>query len=386
MKIAMVGHKRIPSREGGVEIVVEELATRMVARGEQVVAYSRKGHNVAGSEFDNESNANNRPYVYKGVKIIPVATIDAKGLAALSSSFFATLKAIAARPDVIHYHAEGPCVMLRLAHWFGIRTVATIHGLDWQRAKWGRFASWYLKFGERTAARCADEVIVLSRNMQRYFRDTYGRETRFIPNGIERSQPVRADIITQRYGLEKDGYILFLGRIVPEKGVHYLIEAFKRLDTDKKLVIAGGASDSSEYYEQIQSAAAGDSRIILTGFVEGRMLRELYSNAYVYVLPSDLEGMPMSLLEAMSYGCCCLVSDIPECTEVVEDHAVVFRHGDVDDLERQLSALIAAPERVNAMRKNASEFVCAKYSWDSVTTRTLALYDSRFGTSAKGRR
>lgn len=386
MKIAFIGHKRIPSREGGIEIVVEELSTRMAAREHQVVVYNRKGHNVAGAEFDNESNRENRPYTYKGVKVIPVTTIDAKGMAALTSSFFATLKAIKARPDVIHYHAEGPCVMLRLAHWFGIRTVATIHGLDWQRAKWGRFASWYLKFGERTAARCADEVIVLSRNMQRYFRDTYGRETRFIPNGIERSQPVRADIITRRYGLEKDGYILFLGRIVPEKGVHYLIEAFKRLNTDKKLVIAGGASDSSEYYEQIQSAAASDPRIILTGFVEGRMLRELYSNAYVYVLSSDLEGMPMSLLEAMSYGCCCLVSDIPECTEVVEDHAAVFRHGDVDDLERQLSALIAAPERVNAMRKNASEFVCAKYSWDSVTTRTLALYDSRFGTSAKGRR
>lgn len=381
----MVGHKRIPSREGGVEIVVEELATRMVARGEQVVAYSRKGHNVAGSEFDNESNANNRPYVYKGVKIIPVATIDAKGLAALSSSFFATLKAIAARPDVIHYHAEGPCVMLRLAHWFGIRTVATIHGLDWQRAKWGRFASWYLKFGERTAARCADEVIVLSRNMQRYFRDTYGRETRFIPNGIERSQPVRADIITQRYGLEKDGYILFLGRIVPEKGVHYLIEAFKQLDTDKKLVIAGGASDSSEYYEQIQSAAAGDPRIILTGFVEGRMLQELYSNAYVYVLPSDLEGMPMSLLEAMSYGCCCLVSDIPECTEVVEDHAAVFRHGDVDDLGRHLSMLVADRERVVDMREQAAEYICFKYSWESVTDQTLRLYTSHRETSTEGR-
>ena len=386
MKIAFIGHKRIPSREGGIEIVVEELSTRMAARGHQVVVYNRKGHNVAGAEFDNESNRENRPYTYNGVKVIPVTTIDAKGMAALTSSFFATLKAIKARPDVIHYHAEGPCVMLRLAHWFGIRTVATIHGLDWQRAKWGRFASGYLKFGERTAARCADEVIVLSRNMQRYFRDTYGRETRFIPNGIERSEPVRADIITQRYGLEKDGYVLFLGRIVPEKGVHYLIEAFKRLDADKKLVIAGGASDSSEYYEQIQSATAGDPRIILTGFVEGRMLQELYSNAYVYVLSSDLEGMPMSLLEAMSYGCCCLVSDIPECTEVVEDHAAVFRHGDVDDLGRQLSALIAAPERVNAMRKNAAEFVCAKYSWDSVTTRTLALYDSRFGTSAKGRR
>lgn len=385
MKIAFIGHKRIPSREGGIEIVVEELSTRMAAREHQVVVYNRKGHNVAGAEFDNESNRENRPYTYKGVKVVPVTTIDAKGMAALTSSFFATLKAIKARPDVIHYHAEGPCVMLRLAHWFGIRTVATIHGLDWQRAKWGRFASWYLKFGERTAARCADEVIVLSRNMQRYFRDAYGRETRFIPNGIERSQPVRADIITRRYGLEKDGYILFLGRIVPEKGVHYLIEAFKRLDTDKKLVIAGGASDSSEYYEQIQSAAVSDPRIILTGFVEGRMLQELYSNAYVYVLSSDLEGMPMSLLEAMSYGCCCLVSDIPECTEVVEDHAVVFRHGDVDDLERQLSMLVADRERVVAMREQAAEYICSKYSWESVTDQTLRLYTSHRETSTKGR-
>lgn len=385
MKIAFIGHKRIPSREGGIEIVMEELSTRMAAQGHQVVVYNRKGHNVAGAEFDNESNRENRPYTYKGVKVIPVTTIDAKGMAALTSSFFATLKAIKARPDVIHYHAEGPCVMLRLAHWFGIRTVATIHGLDWQRAKWGRFASWYLKFGERTAARCADEVIVLSRNMQRYFRDTYGRETRFIPNGIERNEPVRADIIVRRYGLEKDGYILFLGRIVPEKGVHYLIEAFKRLDTDKKLVIAGGASDSSEYYEQIQSAAAGDPRIILTGFVEGRMLRELYSNAYMYVLPSDLEGMPMSLLEAMSYGCCCLVSDIPECTEVVEGHAVVFRHGDVDDLGRQLSMLVADRERVVAMREQAAGYICSKYSWESVTDQTLRLYTSYRETSTEGR-
>lgn len=385
MKIAFIGHKRIPSREGGIEIVVEELSTRMAARGHQVVVYNRKGHNVAGAEFDNESNRENRPYTYNGVKVVPVTTIDAKGMAALTSSFFATLKAIKARPDVIHYHAEGPCVMLRLAHWFGIRTVATIHGLDWQRAKWGRFASWYLKFGERTAARCADEVIVLSRNMQRYFRDAYGRETRFIPNGIERSEPVRADIITQRYGLEKDGYILFLGRIVPEKGVHYLIEAFKRLDADKKLVIAGGASDSSEYYEQIQSAVAGDPRIILTGFVEGRMLQELYSNAYVYVLSSDLEGMPMSLLEAMSYGCCCLVSDIPECTEVVEDHAAVFRHGDVDDLGRQLSMLVADHERVVAIREQAAEYICSKYSWESVTDQTLRLYTSHRETSTKGR-
>lgn len=374
MRIAFIGHKRIPSREGGIEIVVDELATRMAARGEQVIAFNRKGHNVAGTVFDNASNQNSKPFMYRGVKVIPVTTIDAKGLAALTSSFFATVKAIMARPDVIHYHAEGPCVPLRFAHWFGIRTVATIHGLDWQRAKWGKFASAYLKLGERTAATCADEVIVLSRNVQRYFKDTYGRDVRFIPNGIERNESVPVNEITRKYGLVKDGYVLFLGRIVPEKGVHYLIEAFKQLDTDKKLVIAGGSSDSAEYYEQIQSAAATDPRIVLTGFIEGQELAELYSNAYIYVLPSDLEGMPMSLLEAMSYGNCCLTSDIPECAEVVEDHAVTFRKGDVADLTAKLSNLLTDPSRVAKLQATAANYITQKYNWDKVVDQTLALY------------
>lgn len=171
MKIAFIGHKRIPSREGGIEIVVDELATRMVDRGHQVIAYNRSGHNVAGSEFDGVANGHGKRFSYHGVNVVSVPTIEGKGLAALSSSFFATLQAIKARPDVIHYHAEGPCVMLRLAHWAGIRTVATIHGLDWQRAKWGKFASAYLKFGERTAAKCADEIIVLSESMRQYFQE-----------------------------------------------------------------------------------------------------------------------------------------------------------------------------------------------------------------------
>lgn len=374
LKIAIIGHKRIPSREGGIEIVVDELATRMTARGNSVVAYNRKGHNVAGAEFDSSISASNKPFVWRGIRVVPVTTLDVKGLAALSSSFFATLKAIAAKPDVIHYHAEGPCVMLRLAHWAGIRTVATIHGLDWQRAKWGRFASTYLKFGERTAAKCADEVIVLSRNMQEYFKNTYGRDTRFIPNGIECQQPVAAQEITREYGLCKDDYLLFLGRIVPEKGVHYLIEAFRKLDTDKKLVIAGGSSDSTEYYEQIKQMAAQDPRIILTGFVQDRMLQELYSNAYIYVLPSDLEGMPMSLLEAMSYGNCCLTSDIAECTEVAGDKAASFAHGSVDALYEALQDLIQHPQKVQDYKDQAADFITGKYSWDSVVDQTLALY------------
>lgn len=379
MKIAIIGHKRIPSREGGIEIVVDELATRMTTKGNQVIAYNRKGHNVAGAEFDGDADTMGRPFSYQGVHVIPVTTIDAKGIAALSSSFFATLRAIAAKPDVIHYHAEGPCVMLRLAHWAGIRTVATIHGLDWQRAKWGRFASTYLKFGERTAAKCADEVIVLSRNMQEYFKNTYGRETQFIPNGMERKQLFTAQEITSEYGLNKDDYVLFLGRIVPEKGVHYLIDAFGKLDTDKKLVIAGGSSDSMEYYEQIKQMAAQDPRIILTGFVQGRMLQELYSNAYIYVLPSDLEGMPMSLLEAMSYGNCCLTSDIAECTEVVEDKAASFAHGSADALYKALDELIRHPQKVQGYKDEAADFITGKYSWDSVVDQTLALYKGEKG-------
>lgn len=374
MRIAFVGHKRIPSREGGIEIVVDELATRMVARGHQVVAYNRSGHNVAGSEFDGVANGHGKRFSYHGVDVVSVPTIEGKGLAALSSSFFATLRAIVTRPDVIHYHAEGPCVMLRLAHWAGIRTVATIHGLDWRRAKWGKFASTYLKLGERTAATCADEVIVLSRNMQEYFRNTYGRDTRFIPNGITSKEIVPADRINASFGLGKDGYFLFLGRIVPEKGVHYLIEAFHRVHTDKKLVIAGGSSDSSDYQQRIQAMAESDPRIVLTGFVQGRVLQELFSNAYAYVMPSDLEGMPMSLLEAMAYGNCCLTSDIPECTEVVEDKALTFSHGSVDDLAGTLQQMTDDPAMVARYRREAAGFITGKYSWDRVVDQTLALY------------
>lgn len=377
MKIAFVGHKRIPSREGGIEVVVEELSTRMAALGNYVIAYSRRGHNVAGVRYDNKANTTCTPFLYKGVHVVPVMTFDIKGLAAISSSFFATLKAIHDRPDVIHYHAEGPCVPLWLAHKAGIRTIATIHGLDWQREKWGRLASWYLRLGERIAAQYADEVIVLSRSMQMYFNKTYGRDTHFIPNGVTRNECVNLGILEEKYGLQKKEYILFLGRIVPEKGVKYLVEAFRRIDTDKKLVIAGGASDSSEYYNLIQQAARKDDRIVLTGFVQGKELAALYSNAYIYVLPSDLEGMPMSLLEAMSYGNCCLVSDIPECTEVVGNCGVVFNHGNVNSLCKVLKKLLASSEYVEKIRSLTCKYVLTKFDWDEITTQTLELYKGR---------
>jgi glycosyltransferase involved in cell wall biosynthesis len=176
------------------------------------------------------------------------------------------------------------------------------------------------------------------------------------------------------FGLEKDGYLLYLGRLVPEKGIHYLIEAFHQTATGKKLVIAGGASDTDDYVRQLRQMAAGDDRILFTGFVQGRLLEELYSNAYVYILPSDLEGMPLSLLEAMSYGNCCVVSDIMECTEVVEDKAVVFRKGDTADLAKCLQELCDEKDAVLNRKITAEDYICRKYSWDDVVRKTLELY------------
>lgn len=317
MKIAMIGHKRIPSREGGIEIVVEELATRLVDMGHEVHVYNRSGGPLSGVEGARVSPKGLKKY--KGIRIITIPTFPNKSLNAVVYSFLATLRALFGHYDVIHYHAEGPCSMLWLPHLFGIRTVATIHGLDWQRSKWGGFAVKYLLFGEKNAAKYADELIVLSANMQKYFKDTYGRDSLLIPNGVTRPKLKPAGRIQEKWGLTKDSYILFLARIVPEKGLHYLLDAFRQITTVKRLVIAGASSHTDTYLEEIRKKAAEDKRVIMTGFVEGEELEELYSNAYIYVLPSDVEGMPISLLEAMSYGNCCLVSDIAENMETITD-------------------------------------------------------------------
>ena len=369
LKIAMLGHKRIPSSEGGVEVVVEELSTRMVEKGHFVTCYNRKGHNVAGAQFDREQYKN-----YKGVKCTEVFTIDKKGLAAMSASVAASFGAAFGKYDVVHFHAEGPAFMCWLPKLFGKRIIVTVHGLDHQRAKWGKLASAYILRGERNAVRFADEIIVLSQSMKDYFLSTYKRETKFIPNGVNESEIVPARMITESYGLTSDSYILFLGRIVPEKGERYLIEAFKNVKTNKKLVIAGGSSDTSDFMDELKELAKGDDRIIFTGFVQGRMKQELYSNAYVYTLPSDLEGMPLSLLEGMSFGNCCLTSDIPECAEVIEDKALVFRKSDVEDLKEKMQLLCDNEELVRKYKTGAKEFILKKYGWDDVVKKTIELY------------
>jgi len=359
LRIAMIGHKRIPGREGGVEVVVEKLSTRMAALGHDVTVYNRSKKGVSAEKE------------YQGVHVITVPTIEKKCLNAIVYSVLATIHAVFQRYDIIHFHAEGPCSMLWLAKLFGKRTIATIHGLDWQRAKWGGFATKYLMFGEKMAAKYADEIIVLSKNVQQYFKTRYGRETHYIPNGVNEPTIREAKIIKEKWGLEKDSYILFLARIVPEKGLHYLLEAFRGIDTDKRLVVAGDSSHTDDYLEKIKRLAAEDERVIMTGFVKGEVLEELYSNCYLYVLPSDVEGMPLTLLEAMSYGCRCLVSDIPENIEMGSENAAWFQHGNIDDLRNIIASIIYGS--TNSTKK-ASRFADRSVTWRQAFIRTMEIY------------
>ena len=367
MRIAMIGHKFIPSRNGGVEVVVGNLAPRLVEMGDMVTCYNR-------TDEEAKKAGEKRPREYKGVRLIWTPTIRRRGLAAMSSSMIASVMAAFSRYDLSHYHTEGPCVLCGLPRLFGKKVVVTVHGLDHQRQKWGRLASAYILRGEKAAVRHADRIIVLSEGVRNYFLEKYGRETVLIPNGIEPAQPKPADEITRRFGLSAGEYILFLGRLVPEKGIHYLLNAYHSLRTDKKLVIVGGTSDTDAYVQQLYDMAKGDPRIVFTGFQQGETQAELYSNAYLYVLPSNLEGMPLTLLEAMSYGCCCVTSDIGECTGVMGDGGLSFPKGNTKALGGLLQELCDHPEKAQEYREKALQVISSKYTWEDITQKTRDLY------------
>ncbi len=373
MKIAMIGQKKVPSREGGVEIVVEELAVRMAALGHAVTLYNRR-----------DPSEKTPLREYKGVRIRNIPTLHLMGSDALVYAFFAAFAAIFGHYDVIHFHAEGPSGMAWLTRLFRIPTVVTNHGLDWQRGKWGGLASRYLKTAEGIGARCADEFIVLSDNGKQYFRETYGIHPHFIRNGVSMQEP-KEPLEISGLGLEKNKYVLYLARLVPEKGVHYLIEAFRGVQTDCRLVIAGRLSDN-DYIQQLKQMAAQDERVLLPGFVQGRLLEELFTNCRVYVLPSDVEGMPLSLLEALSCGAPCLVSDIPQNQVAPEIYLTQFQHSQVADLREKLQTICdTAPE--DRLRGQQIQWMQEYYGWDAVVDETLAVYNSaickRKGESAK---
>ncbi len=374
-RVAIIGHKFIPSRDGGVEVVVSNLAPHLAEAGYEVTCYNRTSRQARKLRKQGTLARE-----YRGVHLIWTPTLDRRGLAAVSSSVLATIMAAFSRFDLVHFHAEGPCVFCWLPRLMGKKVVVTVHGLDHKRQKWGKFASAYILRGEKAAVRHAHSIIVLNTSMQEYFLREYGRDTVLIPNGVEPAEIRPAREIIEQFGLVSRGYILFVGRLDPGKGIHYLIDAYRKLHTDKKLVIAGGSSDTDDYVKQLHEMAGDTPSIIFTGFLQGPVLEELYSNAHLYVLPSNHEGMPLSLLEAMNYGCCCVTSDIRECTAVMNGCGLTFPRGNAEALRETLQNLCDHPDQAEAYRSEAREVISSKYTWQEITEQTDRLYRRLLGS------
>lgn len=358
MKVAVIGHKQIPGRSGGVEVVVEELATRLAARGFSVTAYNRK---IKGKNSLKE---------FEGVRLIDIPTPDSKKLNAVVYSYLATVRAIMDGADLFHYHALGPAASLWLAKLFGKKVVVTVHGLNYKTPKWKGFGAKYIKFGEKIAAKYADRVIVLSRSIQEFFHNKYGRECDYIPNGLSMPEEIRDDSVLDRLQLRNKEFLLCVSRLVPGKGLEALVEAYKSVDSEAELIIAGDSDHVEEFKSALIESAADDDRIRFVGFVGKEDLSALYAAARLFVFPSEAEGMPMCLLEAMWFNCPCLVSDIEENIEVLGEFGHFFHVGNIADLYHKIE--LALQER--RMGANTRELIAERNDWEKIADKTAWLY------------
>lgn len=358
MRIAMFGHKHIFTTEGGIEVVVSELVP-LLAMENEVTVYDRW-------EIDSPPTTPKAP---KNVKIKHSLTHSKSAINAQLSSLVSTLQCLFGKYDIIHIHAEGPCVFLPLLKLFRKRTVVTIHGLDWQRDKWGKFAKWYIRLGEKMAAKYADRIIVLSKDVQDYFKKTYNRDTVMIRNGVSIAPNHSIDEL-EKFGIKKHKYVLYLGRFAPEKRLDLLYDAYKKSSLDMKMVFAGPFKDLKQDLEWYKEAAK-DPDVIFTGHVSGALKDQLYTNAGIFVLPSNLEGMSISLLEALGYGCRVVASDIPENKDIMHGFGKTFVSGDVESLAEALKESAKLP--IN--REEQMNFIKENYDWGHVAGETLKLYE-----------
>ena len=388
MKIAILGLRAIgPGAAGGVEKAIEELGTRYAKLGHDVTVFCRARYaQDIGSEFE-------------GVRLRKLPAIYTKHLEAISNTV-AALACSVRGYDVVHINATGPALLSFVPRLFGRRVVVTVHGLDWKREKWGWFARLALKAGAWASVAFPSRTIVVSKTLREHYKTHYDREVDYIPNGVNLPAPGPPGALP--FGLEKDGYVLFLSRLVPEKGCHTLIEAFRGVSTRHKLVIVGPPSHSEEYAASLRRLAEGDDRIVFTGALFGEQKDAVYRGARLFVLPSTIEGMALVLLEAMSHGKGCLCSDIDENLEVADPlfepgrHAVpaagqagahartspravaaAFETGSVADLRRQLAWLLTDEPEVQRLGALARAHVAAEFDWDSIARQHLEVFAGR---------
>jgi glycosyltransferase involved in cell wall biosynthesis len=368
MRIAMIGQRGIPATFGGVEHHVEELGSRLAERGHHVTVYSRTNYTPE------------RHGVYRGMRPRYLPTVDSKHLDAIVHSTVSTVDAMLAKAEIVHYHAVGPGLPAVLPRYLSrAKVVLTVHGLDADRAKWSASARQVLRTAQWLSARVPDATIVVSRDLADHFRDHYRRSTWYIPNGVGDPTHRPPDAIRRRFGLRGDDYVLFVGRLVPEKAPDLLLRAFSAIDGDAKLVLAGGSSFTDEFVRSLRSLAAADPRIILPGYVYGDLLEELYSNAAVFALPSLLEGLPLTLLEAISYGIPVVASDIPPHREVLGPERPLVPPGDERALATAIEEALAhrAEERRDA--EALGPRILQAYRWEAAADATEALYERLLG-------
>lgn len=362
MRIAYIAVKGLPVG-GGIEKVTEEIGSRLVKKGHQVIVYSSRNYQTINCNF-------------RGMKIRTVPSINTKSLHKLSITFNAVCDVILkGKIDIIHIHAVGPSVFAILPRLKGIPTVVQTHALEWKRDKWGCMAKAFFKAADCTAIYFPHKTITVSMVQKKYYEKRFGKEILYIPNGVNFPKKQKPKWLLEK-GIKPNHYILFAARLVEEKGAHYLIEAFSGIPTDMQLVIAGDAAHAEKYKAFLKHKAEGDKRIIFTGFVTGRELEELFSNAYLFCLPSTVEGLPIALLEAMSYGNCCLASDILENREAIGNCGYTFRNRDCQDLKIKMLSLIEQPEKVDLKKEMARKYVFQNYSWDEIADKIEKLYIS----------
>ena len=363
LRIAFIGGRGVISRYSGIETYYEEVGKRLVQMGHDVTIYCRSYFTPPSVQHD-------------GMRVLRLPTIRSKHLETVLHTLLSTAHAVSGRYDLIHYHALGPALFSAIPRLWGVKTAVTVQGLDWQRKKWGRLASAVLRLGERASVTLPNATMVVSQALRQRYRELHGLDAFYVPNGgllRNRSRPRKI----LEWGLQPGRYILFLGRFSPEKGCHLLVEAFEQLETDVKLVMAGASSYCDEYSRGLRTHAS--EKIRMLDWISGETLDELLTNAMIFVLPSDLEGLSLALLDAMGAGLCVLTSNVPENREVVDGAGFTFQRGDAHDLADRLQFLIANPSVREEAGKAAKRRIQEQYQWEKIAHDIEAVYFSMLG-------
>ena len=364
IKVVVLGTRGFPNIQGGIETHCHNLYSRLNTNGCKVIVLGRQPYTKS-----DVINCN-------GARVLPLTSSKNKYTEAFSHTLRGVLFTRRIRPDIVHFHAIGPSLFVPLARLFGMKVVMTHHGPDYRRDKWGWLAKTVLKLGERLGCKYANQIIAISSGIKTHIKEKFNKDAYLIPNGIEFTEPAKESVYVKTLGLTCGKYILAVARFVPEKGLHNLISAFSNLQTDWKLVIAGDADHETTYSRKLKSKVENNRNIVLTGFIKGNQLNEIYSHAGLFVLPSYHEGLPIVLLEALSYGLSVLVSNIAPNIEIGLDESRYFAVGDEEALAQKLDDWINKSMMSKEEQAKQIEMITQKYNWNNIAKQTLRVYES----------